>query len=493
MKKSNDNVNKTVMDRMIRRQMPYSIETEQAVLGSMLIDSNQAESICALFNEDAFYSLSHKKIFMAMQSVYQKNQPIDYVTIVNELDKNGQLEEVGGLDYITMLTNVVPTAANIGHYADLLKRDMVLRKLINAGEQIVQNAYESTDMVEAIKFAEKIIFDISDKQSFSSLEKISGAIKQVLDKFEVISKDKDAMKGLKTGLYALDKMTNGLQKGDLILLAARPGVGKTSLAMNIVNNCALNGKAKCAIFSLEMPKVQLAQRSLCSHAFVSMEKALKGELNSQEWAALWQANKDFSEAEIYVDDSSLNTPHDILSKCRKLKREKGLDLIMIDYLQLMSSAGSGSDVNRQQQISDMTRMLKIAAKELDVPIILLSQLSRASEQRTDHRPMLSDLRESGAIEQDADIVMFIYNPDNYQTDESKKQGIVELILAKHRNGAVGSIQLKFIREHTTFTNLTKDSNDSSLERSMPNFDRKPNTEPLPKIVPLGDSDITDIF
>lgn len=482
------------MENKIVRKMPYSIETEQAVLGSMMISENASSFVCSGFTEEAFYSLSHKKIFLAMQKIYAKNRPVDYVTVVSELEKSGDLEAVGGVEYLTTLTNVVPTAANIGHYAEILKRDMILRQLITAGEKIVQKAYESDDMVDALKFAEKEIFDIGDKQSLSNLELISSSVKEVLDKFQLISQDKDALKGLKTGFYALDKMTNGLQKGDLILLAARPGVGKTSLAMNIVNNCALQSKAKCALFSLEMPKVQLAQRSLCSHAFVSMEKALKGELNSEEWAALWQANKDFSEAQIYVDDSSLNTPMDILSKCRKLKREKGLDLIMIDYLQLMSSTTSGGDANRQQQISDMTRMLKIAAKELDVPIILLSQLSRATEQRTDHRPMLSDLRESGAIEQDADIVMFIYNPDNYTNDESKKQGIVELILAKHRNGAVGTINLKFVREHTTFMNLSKDADAGSLEKSMPNFDAKKSSgEPLPKIVPIDDSNITDIF
>ncbi len=480
-------------NKKVIRQMPYSIETEQAVLGSMLISENASGLICSGFTEDAFYSLSHKKIFSCMLNIYAKNRPIDYVTVVSELEKAGFLEEVGGVEYLTTLADIVPTAANISHYAEILKRDMVLRELITAGEKIVQMAYESDDMVEALKFAEKQIFDIGDKQSFSSLEQISGAVKEVLDKFQLISQDKDAMKGLKTGFYQLDKMTNGLQKGDLILLAARPGVGKTSLAMNIVNNCALQEKAKCAIFSLEMPKIQLAQRSLCSHAFVSMSKALKGELTSEEWAALWQANKEFCDAQIYVDDSSLNTPMDILSKCRKLKREKGLDLIMIDYLQLMSSSTSNKDANRQQQVSDMTRMLKIAAKELDVPILLLSQLSRATESRTDHRPMLSDLRESGAIEQDADIVMFIYNPDNYVSDESKKTGMRELIVAKHRNGEVGTIPLKFISEHTTFANLTKDSDASSLERAMPDFDARQKAEKT-EMVPLDDNrDITDIF
>lgn len=472
--------------------MPYSIETEQAVLGSVLISENASSYICETFDQNAFYSMSHKKIFGAMKKCYQDAQPVDYVTVSSTLEKSGELDEIGGLEYLTTLTNIVPTAANYPHYCDILRRDMVLRKLIDAGEKIVQNAYESDDMDDALKFAEKLIYDIGDKQALSSLENISQSIKEVLDKFQIISQDKDALKGLRTGLYQLDKMTNGLQKGDLILLAARPAVGKTSLAMNIVNNCALKEHAHVAVFSLEMPKVQLAQRSLCSHAFVSMEKALKGELNADEWSALWQANKEFLKSEIYVDDNSLNTPSTILSKCRKLKREKGLDLIMIDYLQLMTSSTSSRDASRQQQVGDMTRMLKIAAKELEVPIILLSQLSRATEQRTDHRPMLSDLRESGAIEQDADIVMFIHNPDNYQTDESKKRGIVELIVAKHRNGPVGTVNLKFIREHTTFMNLSKDGDASSLEKSMPNFDA-PKDASLPKVTDLNDPTLTDIF
>ena len=478
-------------NKKLVRQMPYSIETEQAILGSMLISENAAVYICSNFKSDAFYSLSHKKIYEQMLRLYQRNKPIDFVTIVSELDKAGTLEEVGGVEYLTSLTNIVPTGSNYLHYAEFLKRDHVLRQLITAGEKIVQMAYESDDMIKALKFAEKEIFDIGDKQAFSNLEQISGAVKEVLDKFEKISQDKDCLKGLKTGLYGLDKITNGLQKGDLILIAARPGVGKTSLAMNIVNNAALQSNAKCAIFSLEMPKVQLAQRSLCSHAFVSMTKALKGELSSDDWAALWQANKEFCEAQIYVDDSSLNTPMDILSKCRKLKREKGLDLVMIDYLQLMSVTNGKND-NRQQEIGEMTRLLKIAAKELDVPIILLSQLSRKVEDRTDHKPMLSDLRESGAIEQDADIVMFIYNPDNYVKDDNLKQGIVDLIIAKHRNGSIGTIKLKFISEHTTFTNLNKDGDAESLENSMPSTNRVQSND-LPEIMPLDDSSITDIY
>jgi replicative DNA helicase len=302
------------------------------------------------------------------------------------------------------------------------------------------------------------------------------------------------LRGLKTGFYNLDKITNGLQKSDLILLAARPSVGKTSFAMNIVNHVAVNEKKHVAVFSLEMPKEQLAQRSLCSTAFVSMSKALKGDLNSKEWEALWEANKKLSESSIYIDDSSLNTPVNILSKCRRLKREKGLDLVMIDYLQLMSSSGRGKE-NRQQEVSEMSRMLKVAARELNVPIIVLSQLSRAVETRKG-KPVLSDLRESGAIEQDADIVMFLHRNDAVDGDVTTRSDLVDLIIAKHRNGALADIKLKFISEHTTYVDLNKASDMGSLEDTLP----PPvttgivNVNELPEISPLEDNDdLIDIF
>ena len=288
-------------------------------------------------------------------------------------------------------------------------------------------------------------------------------------------------------------MLNGLQNSDLILIAARPGCGKTSLAMNIVNHAAIQGKRHCAVFNLEMPKSQLAQRSLCSVAYVDMERALKGELDVKEWKALWSAKEKLSKASIYVDDSSMNTPMDILSKCRKLKREKGLDLIMIDYLQLMSS-GAKSTESRQQEVSSMSRNLKIAAKELNVPIILLSQLSRSVEQRSDHRPQLSDLRESGAIEQDADIVIFVYRPDMYNDapENEKGQDIAEIIVAKHRNGPQGTVKVKWMSKITTFMNLEKDANAQSLEAQEPQEPQvvKPD-ESLPEIVPLEDSELVD--
>ena len=433
--------------------MPHSVEAEQAILGCILIDENVPVQVMSNLNKDDFYIDAHSIIFEAMNQIYNSNAPVDFVTLSDELDKKGYLEQVGGIEYLTNLTNIVPSAVNFMHYLNIVKRDSVLRRLISSGQKIIENAYDNDDKTEALSYAEKLIFEIAQKEDTSSLEHIGPALKSVIDKFDKISKNKDTLRGLSTGLKELDRITNGLQNSDLILLAARPGVGKTSLAMNIVTNIAIKEKKRCAIFSLEMPKTQLAQRALCSIAHVSMGKALKGELSVDEWKAIWVANKKLNEAGLYIDDSSMNTPIDVLSKCRRLKREGGLDLVMIDYLQLMNSGGKGKD-NRQQEISEITRYLKIAARELNVPIIVLSQLSRAVETRQDHRPVLSDLRESGSIEQDADIVMFIYKPEMYNdVPTDNEPGICELNIAKHRNGSLDTIKLKWFGEFTTFTDV----------------------------------------
>lgn len=434
--------------------MPHSIEAEQSVLGAMMINNEVPIDVVNTLKESDFYAHAHSQIYAVMQELYRANKPIDFVTLTDALEKSGQLEEVGGIEYLTALTNVLPSAANYKHYVEIVKRDSVLRKVINCGREITEKGYNSTDKEELLKFAEKQIFDISEQEDVSNLEHIDNALKQVIDKFDAIAKDPTCLRGLPTGFTDLDKITNGLQNSDLILIAARPGAGKTSLAMNIANNVALSGKKNVAIFSLEMPKTQLAQRSVCSIAGVSMEKALKGQLSVDEWKAMLSASKKLSEANIFIDDSSMTTPIDILSKCRRIKREKGLDLIMIDYLQLMTT-GNKKVESRQLEISEMTRMLKIAARELNVPILLLSQLSRAVDSRQDHRPILSDLRESGAIEQDADIVMFVYRPDLYNDVPSEDEpGVCEIIIAKHRNGPLSTIKVRWIGETTSFANLS---------------------------------------
>ena len=473
--------------------MPHNMEAEQSVLGCILIDSNAMADIITDLKSEDFYAEAHKIIFDNMFNVYKNHSPIDFVTLCDELENSKMLESVGGFEYITYLTNFVPSASNYSHYVNIIKRDSTLRKLIFASNKIIEYAYAKPDKEKAVAFAEKQVFDISQDQDKSSLSHLKESVMEVLSKFETIQKDRDSLKGLSTGFYGLDNITNGLQNADLILIAARPGFGKTSLAMNIVVNAAIKKNAKCAVFSIEMPKTQLAQRALCSVAYVSMAKALKGDLKSDEWSALWSANDKLSKSNIYVDDSSLNTPVDILSKCRRLKADKGLDLVMIDYLQLMNNSGKAKD-NRQQEITEISRSLKILARELNVPVIVLSQLSRAVESRKDHRPVLSDLRESGAIEQDADIVMFIHRADMYndsaEIETNNKEVIADIIIAKHRNGALGTVPVKWFKEITTFANLDKDANMQNLELTQPKADL---SKPLPDIVPIDDSDITDIF
>lgn len=449
------NINSKIQAKM----MPHNVEAEQAVLGACLIDNDAATSIMNALVKDDFYLDAHQEIFDAMDLIFRKNQPIDYLTLTDELETRGLMQSIGGLEYITTLTNVLPSAANFNVYVDMVKRDSVLRNLIKASQKVIENCYDVTNKEDAINFAEQSIFEIGKNEEQSDLTPICDVLGEVIQKFDTLSKNKDAVKGISTGFKDFDAITNGLHNSDLIFLAARPGFGKTSLAMNIVTNVAIKEKKKCAIFSLEMPKSQITQRALCSVASVSMAKALKGDLSVDEWKSLWTANKQLAEAGIYIDDSSMNTPMSILGKCRRLQREAGLDLVMIDYLQLMSS-GKTSVESRQNEVSTMTRFLKIAARELNVPIIVLSQLSRAVEQRKgDHKPQLSDLRESGSIEQDADIVLFIYRPDYYaDTQNEDEPGVVTLNIAKHRNGGTGDVKLRWIGEYTTFVDVDKRPN-----------------------------------
>ncbi len=437
--------------------MPHNLEAEQAVLGCILIDTHLQADILGEMKTEDFYSEAHQSIFDTMCKLYQKSMPVDFVTLSDQLDKSKILDKVGGLGYITTLTNVVPSAVNFAYYCEIVKSDSIKRKLIGSGQRIIQDAYESEDKEKSLQFAEKEIFDIAEKQGRSALEHVGkpqGAIKRVIDKFDQIAKDPTSLKGIPTGYHDFDKITNGLQNSDLILLAARPGVGKTSFSMNILVNAAVEHGKKCAIFSLEMSRDQLMQRAICSLAKVSMAKALNGTMDAEEWKRIWQATKKLEASGLYVDDSSLTTPADVLSKCRRLKSKDNIDLIMIDYIQLMSSGSNKKDQNRQNEVSEISRNLKIVAKELNVPIIVLSQLSRGVESRQDHRPMLSDLRDSGAIEQDADIVLFLYNPEKYNdAPQPDEPGTIELIIAKHRNGSTGTVKLRWIGEYTTFVNL----------------------------------------
>ena len=350
------------------------------------------------------------------------------------------------------------SAANYRSYFEIVKRDSIHRRLIRASQQIIEQCQSGGESDDSVAYAEKLVFDISKKMDTSTLVDMreDDSYDQVLNKFELISTDKNALRGVNTGFTKLDKLTNGLQKSDFIVLAARPGVGKTTIGMNIIEYAALHDNRVCAVFSLEMPRVQLAQRLLCSHARVSMSKALAGELSQNEWKQLWKASSELKQAKIYIDDSSKITPAEILSKCRRLKaRKEGLDIVMIDYIQLMGSGEQRhGEENRQQEVATITRNLKIMAKELDVPVLALSQLRRISSKE---EPQLSDLRESGAIEQDADMVMFIHRPDVAATEEELKTGKIvkdaaDLIIAKHRNGELGRVKLRFRGDQVRYVN-----------------------------------------
>ena len=447
--------------------MPHSDDAEISVLGCILLNNNVQHEIFSRLKPTDFYADVHRTIYEEMLNIYNDNKPVDFVTLVDSLERKEILDSVGGISYITKVNNSMPSAANYMQYVEMVERDSILRQVIDVCQSIAEKCYNETDAENVLQYAEKSIYDISQRKSTSSLVHIKDVLPSVVDRFDKIARDKNAFLGIKTGFYALDRLTNGLQNSDLILLAARPSVGKTAFAMNIIQHVASVEKKKCAVFSLEMGKEQLAQRSLCSLAKVSMAKAMKGEMTSGEWKAIWAAKNLLQESDIYVDDSSMNTPMDILGKCRRLKREKGLDLVMVDYLQLMNSGNSKE--SRQNEVSEMSRLLKVMARELNIPVLVLSQLSRAVEKRPDHRPMLSDLRESGAIEQDADIVMFLHKPFMYadtQVSEAEKT-IAELIVAKHRNGALDNIKLKWVGENATFRNMDKDSDMAELERSMP--------------------------
>ena len=434
--------------------LPNNLEAEQALLGCLLIDNEIQTDILDKLTEDDFYQESHKLIIRAMRTVFNARKPVDIVTLADELDNNKELEKAGGLSYITDLATIMPSTANFRSYLEIVKRDSIHRRLIRASNKIIETSLEGSDADKSVAYAEQLVFDISKKLDTSALVDMreDDSYDRVLNKFEVISTDKNALRGVNTGFTRLDKITNGLQKSDFIVLAARPGVGKTTIGMNIIEHAALVDGRVCAVFSLEMPRIQLAQRLLCSYARVSMSKALAGELSQNDWKKLWKASAELKKAKIYIDDSSKITPAEILSKCRRLKaRKEGLDIIMIDYIQLMGSGEKRTEENRQQEIANITRNLKIMAKELDVPVLALSQLRRISSKE---EPQLSDLRESGAIEQDADVVMFIYRDDYYNHD-SEMKGISEIIIAKQRNGPIGTVNLVWLPQYTKFANMEK--------------------------------------
>ncbi len=445
-----------IKGRKLTGELPHSLEAEQALLGCLLLDTKIQVETASSIEEEDFYAETHKYIFSAMLGIIRANQPVDLVTLTDALEKEGTLESAGGIAYITELTNVMPSSANYQRYLAIVKRDSMLRRLIRGAADIIDESRKSTDEKTSLAYAEKVVYDISNTADTNDMVKIGNILPEVMTKFDELSKGVASIRGISTGYKALDNLLNGLHGSDLMILAARPSAGKTSLAMNIVENVAMQGYS-CAVFSLEMGKEQLTQRMICSLAGVSMENAMKGVMNRSEWLRMEKARGKLSEAKIYINDSSMIRPSEILSHCRRIKRKIGLDFVMIDYVQLMTPDKVRSSDSRQNEVTEISRNLKILAKELNVPVLALSQLSRAVESEK-RRPQLSDLRESGAIEQDADIVMFIHHPDKYATAKDFEEGKVqknvsEIIVAKHRNGRTDTVKLYFKGECTKFLNL----------------------------------------
>lgn len=438
-------------ERVEGRMPPYDEQAEASVLGAMLLDKSAITTAVEIIHAEDFYYDSHKAIFEGILRLYNKNEPADMITLSDFLKKNGQLEAVGGYTYLGRLTSGAGAVSNTEAYANIIKEKSTLRALIRAGSEIVEDSYRDDDEVGAIiEKAEKSIFDITQDNQRGGLMNMENVMVTTFEVMQKRSENKGGLTGLTTGFIDLDRKTSGMQKADLVLLAARPSMGKTALMVNISTNAALKANATVAMFSLEMSRNQLSQRILSSLSHVDLMKIISGDLTTEEWSKVIETMTYMNEMAIYIDDMAGITPLEVKAKCRRLKAEKGLDLVVIDYLQLMEVGGRAE--SRQQEISAISRQLKGIAKELDVPVIALSQLSRAPEMRADHRPILSDLRESGAIEQDADIVMFLYR-DEYYNPDTEKQGLGELIIAKHRNGPTGTVELLFKGEYTKFVNL----------------------------------------
>ncbi len=446
-----------VKDPSLHKLPPQNIEAEESILSAVLIDSSTLLDIVEILSPEDFYRTAHQKIFAAITELFAKSEPIDLVTVANNLKEKGQLEDMGGATYLAQLIDTVPLAVNAEHYARIIRDKSSLRKLIAQANIIVNRCFEDRgDVDEVVNFAEKSIFEISENKLKKSFFPVSDLINGNIDTLEERQGSGLMLTGIPSGFTRLDQLTSGFQKSDLIIVAARPAMGKTSFALNIARNAAVEANVPVAIFSLEMSKEQLSMRLLTSEARIDSARLRGGFFNDDDWERLTNAAGVLEQAPIYIDDSADVTPMDIRAKARRLKAEKGLGLVVIDYLQLMR--GSTSKERRDLEISEISRSLKILAKELNVPVIALSQLNRMLEQRSDKRPMLSDLRESGALEQDADLVAFIYRDEVYNQDENNpNRGKAEIILGKQRNGPVGTAFLTFLKSYTRFEDLAHGS------------------------------------
>lgn len=433
---------------------PHDLEAEQAIIGSMLTDKDAVISSVEVLKEEDFYREDNRAIYRAILNLYNRAEPIDIITVKAELETMGKFEQIGGLEYLAELPEKVPTTANALKYIKIVEEKSLLRSLIKTANEIIELGYDPTEEVENImEGAEKKIFNIMQNKNQKGYSPIKEILVDSFTELEQLYNRKQHITGVPTGFTELDYKTAGFHGSDLILIAARPAMGKSAFALNIATNAAIKANVPVVIFSLEMSKEQMVNRILCSEAMVDSNKVRTGKLEEDDWTKLAGAIGPLSEAEIYIDDTPGISVMEIRARCRKLKLEKNIGMVVIDYLQLVQGSNKRGG-NREQEISEISRSLKILAKEIGVPVVALSQLSRAVEQRPDHRPMLSDLRESGAIEQDADIVMFLYRDDYYNQDSEKKD-IAEVIMAKHRGGSTGTVELLWLGSYTKFVNLER--------------------------------------
>ncbi|PSL45919.1 primary replicative DNA helicase [Salsuginibacillus halophilus] len=437
-------------DWLSDRNPPQHIEAEQAVLGAIFLDGTALVTASERLGPEDFYRAAHQRLYRVMLDLSEKGEPVDIVTIANELQERQWLEEAGGLTYVTELSNAVPTAANVEYYSQIVEEKSLMRRLIHTAQSIASEGYGSEEEIEdVLSNAERSILEVSQRRNTGAFIPIKDVLIETYDKIEMLQNRQDDVTGIPSGFAELDRMTAGFQRSDLIIVAARPSMGKTAFALNIAQNIAIKSEENVAIFSLEMGAAQLVQRMLCAEGNIDAQRMRTGALEEEDWEKLTMAMGSLSRAGIYIDDTPGIKVSDVRAKCRRLKQESGIGMVLIDYLQLIQGSGSES---RQQEVSEISRSLKALARELDVPVIALSQLSRGVESRQDKRPMMSDLRESGSIEQDADIVSFLYR-DDYYDQESENQNIIEIIIAKQRNGPVGNVELAFVKEYNKFVNI----------------------------------------
>lgn len=433
---------------------PHDIDAEQAIIGSMLVDKEAVITAVEILKGPEFYREDNKAIYEAMRNLYNKSEPVDLITVKAELSTMGKFEQVGGLVYLSELPAKVPTTANTIKYVNIVKEKATLRNLIKTANEIISESYDATLEVDSVlEGAEKKVFDLLQDKEQKGYSEIKDVLVDSFNILEELCNQKGNITGIPTHFYDFDHKTAGLHGSDLIILAARPAMGKTAFALNLASNIAIKSKSPVAVFSLEMSKEQLANRILCCEAMVDSNKVRTGNLDENDWMKLANVIGPISESQIYIDDNADISITEIRAKCRKLKLEKNIGVVVVDYLQLIQGTGKKGG-SREQEISEISRMLKMIAKELNVTVIALSQLSRAVESRPDKRPMLSDLRESGAIEQDADMIIFLYR-DDYYNPESEKKDIAEVIIAKHRGGSLGTIELLWLGSYTKFVNLEK--------------------------------------